>query len=158
VVADDADSASAPSKPLGSARKIADALAESGYPVRVIEGDETLLTELLRFFHPDTTGGTPGGIVLNLAHGLRGEAGGAQVPGLLEMAGIPYTGPTPFGAMLEHDRALSRLALREAGVPTPGFRVMTGHKDDSHGLHFPVTIRPRHQAGVKPRTIRHHEN
>ena len=52
------------------------------------------------------------------------------------------------------DRIASRLLLREAGVPTPAFRVMARSRDDVGDLRFPVVVRPRREPGVAPRIVR----
>ncbi|MGA8744310.1 MAG: D-alanine--D-alanine ligase [Solirubrobacterales bacterium] len=50
-------------------------------------------------------------------HGPGGEDGAAQ--GLLEIFGIPFTGPSVAACARCMDKALAKHALREAGVPTP---------------------------------------
>jgi len=52
------------------------------------------------------------------------------------------------------DRIASRLLLREAGVPTPAFRVMARSRDDVGDLRFPVIVRPRREPGVAPKIVR----
>ncbi len=136
---------------LRSVQKIVDALKEGGHPVKVIEGDASLLRELRRFFPPDPPDGEPLGVVLNLAHGLRGETGATHVPAMLEMSGIAYAGPTPLGHAMAFDRVVARLLLQQAGVPTPAFRVMAGPRDDVRGLSCPALVRPRHEPGARPR-------
>jgi len=137
-----------------SVRKIVAALEASGPPVRVIEGDGALLPELRRFFPPDPPNGEPAGIVLNLAHGDGGADCVTRVPALLGMAGVVYTGPTPLGHAAAFDRIVSRLLLREAGVPTPAFRVVARSRDDAPDLRFPVIVRPRREPGVAPSIVR----
>jgi D-alanine-D-alanine ligase len=50
-------------------------------------------------------------------HGPRGEDGTVQ--GLLEIAGIPYTGPQVTSAAATMDKRLTKEVLRAAGIPTP---------------------------------------
>ncbi len=52
-------------------------------------------------------------------HGPRGEDGTVQ--GLLEMAGIPYTGPQVTSAAATMDKRLTKEVLRASGIPTPRY-------------------------------------
>lgn len=51
-------------------------------------------------------------------HGTGGEDGCIQ--GLLELAGVPYTGSGVLASALAMDKALAKSVLRGAGVPVPG--------------------------------------
>ncbi|MDE2650280.1 MAG: D-alanine--D-alanine ligase [Chloroflexota bacterium] len=48
-------------------------------------------------------------------HGSHGEDGSLQ--GLLELADIPYVGCATLGSALSNDKIMTKLALRQAGVP-----------------------------------------
>jgi len=136
---------------LRSVQRIVDALRQGGYVVRVMEGDSSLPGELRRFLPKGSA--PPGGIVLNLAHGARGEAPSTHVPAVLEMSGTAYVGPTPWGYAVGSDRLLSRTLMKRAGVPTPAFWVMTGPKDRPRGMRYPAIVRPRLEPGARPRVV-----
>jgi len=65
-------------------------------------------------------------------HGRWGEDGTVQ--GLLEMMGIPYTGSGVLGSSLAMDKAVMKLVLKTAGVPTPKYSIIY----DGKGSAFPV--------------------
>ena len=50
-------------------------------------------------------------------HGRVGEDGGVQ--GMLEVIGIPYTGPGVWSSATAMDKAKSKKCYREKGIPTP---------------------------------------
>jgi D-alanine-D-alanine ligase len=139
---------------LRSVGKIVDALEAGGHPVRVIEGDASLLRELRRFFPRTPTDGEPFGIVLNLAHGESGGARATHVPALLELAGVAYAGPDPLGHAIASDRLALKLHLREGGVATPEFRVIADPRDGAGGLRYPAVVRPRYIGDARPLVVR----
>ena len=84
-------------------------------------------------------------------HGVGGEDGTAQE--LLEILGIPFTGPGVAACARCIDKVLAKHAMREAGVPTPdwfafnqtAFREL-GAADALGGLEerlgFPLVVKP----------------
>jgi D-alanine-D-alanine ligase len=56
-------------------------------------------------------------------HGRYGEDGTLQ--GALELLGIPYTGSGPMASSLAMDKVMTKRVWLEAGLPTPGYRVLT---------------------------------
>jgi D-alanine-D-alanine ligase len=94
-------------------------------------------------------------------HGGGGEDGAVQE--LLEALGVPYTGSGPAACMRCADKVLAKFLMREAGIPTPEFRVLrepsvkalgagaaVGPIEDALG--FPVVVKPAGQGsalGVK---------
>src|SRR5512142_1408670 len=71
---------------------------EQHHAVTLIEADEEAYQKFLQV-QPD--------IVFNIAEGLRGPSREAQIPAVLEMLGIPYTGSDPLtlGICLDKSRA-----------------------------------------------------
>jgi D-alanine-D-alanine ligase len=94
-------------------------------------------------------------------HGGDGEDGTVQE--LLEALAIPYTGSGPSACMRSADKVLAKFLMREAGIPTPEFRVMREASVKALGagaavgpieraLGFPVVVKPAGQGsalGVK---------
>ncbi|MES0033108.1 ATP-grasp domain-containing protein [Mesorhizobium sp. M0040] len=117
------------------------ALQEGGHDVLLCEGDKGLLTTLERFMPPDAQA-RPSGFVFNLAYGIQGESRFSHVPGMLEMAGVPYTGPSPLGHALANDKVITKILIRDRGVPTPNFCVMRRGTESTGGLRFPVVAKP----------------
>ena len=141
-----------PSAPL-QARRLVDALREQGFKVKVLEGDKTLLDTLTRFLPPNPRHGTPGGIVFNLSTGVQGEGRFSHVPAMLEMAGIPYTGPDPLAYAHLADRLALMTLLREAAVPVPR-NVLVSDPTEGVDVEFPAAARPQFELDVKRTVVR----
>jgi D-alanine-D-alanine ligase len=82
-------------------------------------------------------------LVFNIAEGVAGVAREAQVPALLEAYGIPFTFSTADVLTVAMDKALAKLVVRAAGVPTPDFTVVRSARDlQSIDLPFPLFVKP----------------
>jgi D-alanine-D-alanine ligase len=82
-------------------------------------------------------------------HGSYGEDGCIQ--GLLEMQGIPYTGPGVTESALAMDKLKSKELFRLHNVPTPPYYALDAGElealDDVHGpFGFPAFVKPRRQG------------
>lgn len=75
-------------------------------------------------------------------HGEFGEDG--QVQALLEEKGIPYTGSGVEASRLSFNKILSKERLREVGVPTPDFEVLS--RGEQRSLPFPLVVKPACQG------------
>ncbi len=63
---------------------------------------------------------------------------------LLDLLGVPYTGPGPTGLMLCRDKALSKVIAREQGFRTPEFFIVTpSRRPKLPDLKFPLIVKPR---------------
>ena len=60
---------------------------------------------------------TPLDIVFNIAEGFKGRNRESQVPALLELLDIPYTGCDPATLSIALDKALAKKIVRQAGHP-----------------------------------------
>lgn len=125
-------------------RSVIAALQEGGHETLLCEGYKGLIATLERFMPPDLQ--APSGMVFNMAYGTKGEWRCSQVPTMLDMAGIPYTGPSPLGAALELDKVLTKKLIRDDGVPTPKFRVMRRGTESIGDLRFPLIVKPRYES------------
>ncbi|ADV14817.1 ATP-grasp enzyme, D-alanine-D-alanine ligase [Mesorhizobium australicum WSM2073] len=121
------------------------ALQEGGHETLICDGDKGLLATLERFMPPDRQS-RPSGIVFNLAWGSQGERPEAGVPAMLEMAGVPCTGPGPLGYGLAFDKVIIKRLIRDRGVPTPNFRVMRLGTETTGDLRFPLVVKPRYEC------------
>jgi D-alanine-D-alanine ligase len=126
-------------------QNVVDALRHGGHEVLLCEGDKTLLSTLESFMPPDANG-RPTGMVFNMAYGIQGECRYTHVPAMLEMAGVPYTGAGPLGHALALDKVITKNLIRDAGIPTPNFRVMRRGTEPPGDLRFPVVVKPRHES------------
>jgi len=127
-------------------QSIIDALRKNGHTVAFFEGDKTLLDNLEKFMPPDPETGRPTGMVFNMSYGIQGECRYSHVPTILEMAGVPYTGSGPLGHTLALDKVIAKVLMRDAGLPTPNFRVISRPGQSVKGLDFPVIVKPRHES------------
>lgn len=83
-------------------------------------------------------------------HGTHGEDGSLQ--GLLELADLPYVGYATLGSALTNDKAMTKLVLRQAGVPVLDDFVFTRESwlnqpgqvldEIQQKLAFPLFIKP----------------
>jgi D-alanine-D-alanine ligase len=82
-------------------------------------------------------------LVLNIAEGLHGLGREAQVPAILDVYQIPYTFSDPLVMALSLHKGLTKLAVRDAGVPTPDFAVVHRPEDvESVNLPYPLFAKP----------------
>jgi D-alanine-D-alanine ligase len=93
---------------LRSAARVEDALRRLGHEVIPIDVGADLVVRL-REGEPD--------VAFVAMHGVGGEDGTAQE--LLEIVGIPFTGPGAAACARCMDKVQAKHAMREAGVPTP---------------------------------------
>lgn len=104
-----------------------------GYKVILIEADENCYKKF-RKERPD--------VVFNIAEGFHGRNREAQIPLLLEMLQIPYTGSGPLALSLCLDKAKTKEILQYYKIPTPRFQVIHSLKDQvSKKLRFPLIIK-----------------
>jgi len=93
-------------------------------------------------------------LVFNIAEGrgsLRSRE--AQVPAVLEMLNIPYSGSDPQTLAITLDKPLTKQLVRAAGIPTPTWRlvgsqtVLRGLSDSD--LPLPAFIKPAYEGSSK---------
>lgn len=126
-------------------QRVEAALREAGHEVLVCEADKHLLATVEWFMPPDADL-RPTGIVFNMAYGIQGECRYSHIPGILELAGVPYTGSSPLGHALALDKVVAKHLMSAAGVPTPPFRVMRRGMEVIGDLRFPLIVKPRHES------------
>ena len=88
-------------------------------------------------------------VVFPVMHGPMGEDGTIQ--GMLELAGIPYVGAGVLGSAVGMDKDVMKRLLRDAGIPTAGFRTLRRHEyrrnpqaamRSLESLGFPLFVKP----------------
>lgn len=126
---------------------VAGGLASAGHSVVRIEGDLDAYQKL-RDLRPD--------IVFNMCEGLRGDSRESQIPAILEMLGIPYTGSGVLSLAISLDKTAAKKMFQFHGVPTPAFRSFApGEPVDWSGLRFPLFVKPALEGssmGVSPKS------
>lgn len=124
---------------------ISDALKKGGHQVTTFEGDKELVGKLEQFM-PRVVKGERPGMVFNLSYGIQGRARYTHVPSILEMVGIPYVGSNPLAHSLSLDKVVTKVILRQNGLPTPDFAVLENVDDPLPDLPFPLIVKPKSEA------------
>jgi D-alanine-D-alanine ligase len=133
---------------LRSAARVEDALSSLGHDVVPVDVGGQLVAPL------KNAGADVAFIAL---HGPGGEDGTVQE--LLEILGIPYTGPGVAACMRCMDKVLAKHALRDAGVPTPDWFAINSTAFRELGaadaleeiearLGFPLVVKPAAQGSA----------
>ena len=127
---------------LRSGARVEDALDRLGHEVQAIDVGSDLVKRIVA---------EPPDVAFVAMHGVGGEDGTAQE--LLEILGIPFTGPGAAACARAMDKSLAKHLIREAGVPTPdwfafnqaAFREL-GAADAlgelERSLGFPLVVKP----------------
>jgi len=82
-----------------------------------------------------------------ILHGRGGEDGSMQ--GLLECAGIPYTGSGILASALAMDKLRTKQVWHSLGIPTPRHAVLCSEADcisAATELGFPLIVKPAHEG------------
>ena len=105
-----------------------------------IEGDEEAF-EKFRESRPD--------IVFNMAEGMFGTSRESQIPAMLEMLRLPYTGSDPLTLAVCLDKAMAKVALSFFGVPNAPFVVVPELKKRVEFPPFPLIVKPLREGSSK---------
>jgi len=128
------------------------ALETDGHSTAFIQADKNL-PYALREVKPD--------ICFNIAEGLGGDAREAQVPALLEMMGIPYTGSRVLTNGISLDKTLTKRIWRDRRLPVAPFQEFaTGDEPLRPELKFPLFVKPAREGtgmGVDMKAIVNNE-
>ncbi len=99
-------------------------------------------------------------IVFNIFEGLRGESRESQVPAILEMLQIPYTGSDPLTLALCLDKVKTKEILLYHGISTPRFQVFSSGNEKIANLKFPLICKLIHEGssmGLSRKSVVHNE-
>jgi D-alanine-D-alanine ligase len=133
---------------LRSAARVEDALASLGHQVVPLDAGADLVRRL-KEEAPE--------VAFIALHGPGGEDGTPQE--LLEILGIPYTGPGVAACIRCMDKVLTKHALQDAGLPTPEFYAFSQAAFEELGaaralptieerLDFPIVVKPAGQGSA----------
>lgn len=115
---------------------IENALKALGHAVFLIEADESAYMNLYKMRDKID-------FVFNIAEGIPGECREAQIPIMLEMLGIPYTGCGPLSAAITLDKAVTKQILIANEIPTATYQVFNAPNDKlREDLSFPLILKP----------------
>ena len=114
------------------------AIETDGHHTVFIHAD-TDLPYVLRDEKPD--------ICFNIAEGLGGDAREAQVPALLEMLQIPYTGSRVLANGISLDKTLTKRIWRDRRLPVASFQEFSiGDEPLRSDLEFPLFVKPAREG------------
>jgi D-alanine-D-alanine ligase len=117
-----------------------------------LEGDITLY-DSLRQVKPD--------ICFNICEGHFGDGREAQIPAILEMLRIPYTGSRVLTLALTLDKPMTKRVLTYHDLPTPPFQTFERVNEPlDPALKFPLFAKPSREGtgmGVSAESIVHNE-
>ncbi|MBN1760329.1 MAG: hypothetical protein JW863_18520 [Chitinispirillaceae bacterium] len=115
---------------------IENALQENGFSTERIGNVFALVTSL--------ASGNRWDMVFNITEGMFGASREAQVPSLLEAYRIPVTFSDSLIISLTHSKPVAKELVRQMGIPTPDFAVITTEEDCiSNDLPpFPLFVKP----------------
>jgi D-alanine-D-alanine ligase len=114
------------------------AIETDGHQSMFIQADEDL-PFALKEEKPD--------ICFNIAEGLGGDAREAQVPALLEMMKIPYTGSRVLTNGISLDKTLTKRIWRDRRLPVAPFQEFhVGDEPLREGFEFPLFVKPAREG------------
>ena len=119
------------------------AVETDGHETAFLLADQNL-PFALREYKPD--------ICFNIAEGLGGDAREAQVPAILEMMKIPYTGSRVLTNAISLDKTLTKRIWRDRRLPVAPFQeFIVGDESLRPDLNFPLFVKPaREGSGQVP--------
>jgi len=114
------------------------ALESGGHQVTFVEGDITLF-ERLRQLKPD--------ICFNIAEGHFGDSRESQVPAMLEVLRLPYTGSRVLTLALSLDKPMTKRVLSYHDLPSAPFQVFE-RLDEALDptMRFPLFVKPSREG------------
>jgi D-alanine-D-alanine ligase len=124
------------------------AIRAGGHTSEFLEADLSLF-DTVQKFKPD--------ICFNISEGHFGDAREAQVPAILEMMRIPYTGSRVLTLALALDKPMTKRVLTYHDLPTPSFQTFERPDEPiSSDLSFPLFVKPSREGtgmGVSGQSI-----
>ncbi len=127
---------------------LVEAIRAGDHTCEFLEGDTTLY-DTVRKFKPD--------ICFNICEGHFGDAREAQVPAILEMLRIPYTGSKVITLALSLDKPMTKRVLHYHDLPTPNFQSFERVDEPlDENLTFPLFVKPSREGtgmGVSAQSI-----
>jgi D-alanine-D-alanine ligase len=132
---------------------LTEAIRAGGHVCEFFEGDLSLMHSL-PLFKPD--------VCFNICESHFGDAREAQVPALLEMMRIPYTGTKVLGLALALDKPMTKRVLTYHDLPTPIFQNFERVDEPLNpDMTFPLFVKPSREGtgmGVSAKSIVHNED
>jgi D-alanine-D-alanine ligase len=133
-------------------RSLVEAIHSGGYEAEFFEGDLSIIEKLGKY-KPD--------ICFNICESHFGDSREAQIPALLEMMHIPYTGSKVLTLSLALDKPMTKRVLAYHDLPTPDFQTFERADEPlDPDMEFPIFVKPSREGtgmGVSLKSIVHNE-
>ncbi|GAB4297586.1 MAG: hypothetical protein Kow0098_21940 [Ignavibacteriaceae bacterium] len=114
---------------------------EKYHTVHLVEADENAF-EKFKAIKPD--------IVFNMSEGFNGASREAQIPAMLDMLQIPYTGSDPMTLTTCLDKARTKEILSYYNIPNSRFIIAENIKEaEKANLRFPLIVKPVYEGSSK---------
>lgn len=127
---------------------LVNAIRAGGNQCEFLEGDITLY-DTIRRYRPD--------ICFNICEGHFGDSREAQVPAILEMLRIPYTGSKVLTLALALDKPMTKRVLTYHDLPTPTFQTFERVDEPiNEDMVYPLFVKPSREGtgmGVSGKSI-----
>jgi D-alanine-D-alanine ligase len=131
-----------------SGQRISNALRKLGYEVAKLDVDQYIIENLKAEKYD---------LAYIALHGKDGEDGTIQE--MLEVLGIPYTGPGVYANVFSFDKIVSKQIFNKLGIPTPRFYFLNGSSFSELGaskmlpqiverLGLPLVVKPSAQGSA----------
>ncbi|MBI5573339.1 MAG: ATP-grasp domain-containing protein [Elusimicrobia bacterium] len=124
--------------------QIENALKSSGHNVERIGNAHVLLQKIAQ--------GERWDLVFNIAEGVQGRNRESQVPAILELFGITYSGSDALTMGITLDKAVAKILVKHAGVLTPEFleiEKLSQLAEKNFKLKYPVIVKPSEEGTSK---------
>jgi len=123
---------------------ITQAIESLGHTVYKIEADENAYEHFKNLKNKID-------LVFNFAEGIYGADREAQIPAMLEMLQIPYTGPKPLSYALGLHKAKAKEIMAHYRIPTPRWTVIRSLENvPKNGVDFfPAIVKPMREGSSK---------
>jgi D-alanine-D-alanine ligase len=128
--------------------RICDILRKEGHSVQFIPANRNLPQRVLDY-KPH--------ICFNISEGLNGDSRESQVPGFLELMGIPYTGSRIMANTIALDKPLTKTVWAAAGLPVAASQAMAAVDEPlNENLTYPLIVKPSREGsgmGLDPASV-----
>lgn len=116
------------------------ALEAGGHDVSLIEADRDAYDKL-KILNPE--------FVFNVAEGIGGSSRESQIPSMLEMLDIPFTGSDSVTIGICHDKSRCKEILSYYNIPNSKFFITDAIHRIDEKVTFPKFVKPLHEGSSK---------
>lgn len=118
-------------------------IEKQGFEVLIIEADENFIENILK--HKDKIY-----FAFNIAEGMSGNSREAQVPAILDMLEIPYSGAGVLTQAITLNKDKTNDILFSNGVPVPISQLfITGKEELKKNMSYPLIVKPNAEGSSK---------